>query len=41
VDDLQYGYQASSVPEPATFTLFCIGAVGVFAFSWRQRKFRA
>jgi hypothetical protein len=40
VDDLQYGYQASAnaVPEPATFTLFWIGAVGMFGYTWRKRK---
>jgi hypothetical protein len=41
VDDLQYGYQASPVPEPATFTLLCIGAVGVFGSTWRMRNKQA
>jgi hypothetical protein len=36
VDDLQYGF--NSVPEPAAFTLFCIGAVGMFGYAWRKRK---
>jgi hypothetical protein len=32
---------ATVVPEPATFTIFCIGAIGVLAFRWRRRKFPA
>ena len=31
-------FTAASVPEPATFTMFGIGIVGVAGYQWRQRR---
>jgi hypothetical protein len=43
VDDLQYGFQASTrsvIPEPTSLTLFSIAALGVLGYTWRKRKSR-
>src|SRR5262249_1414121 len=41
VDDLQFGFQTDQtnvIPEPASLTLFCLGAIGVWGCLWRRRR---
>jgi hypothetical protein len=36
--DTQFLYNALTIPEPSTFALLGIGAIGLLAYAWRRRR---